>query len=283
MTTPLESDACLIALKQGDPDRYWACLFSPAHHRGALAALYAFNLEIARTRELVSEPMIGEIRLQWWREAINGERADEAIAHPIAGSLVAAIARYRLPVQPLIDLIDARIFDLYDDPMGTMVELEAYCGETASALFRLASIILADGGDMGSADLAGHAGVAFGIAGLLTAFPWHAARGQLYLSREVLERHRVKSEDISARHETAELIQALADMRLKAREHLRQAHDLLAGAPLAIRPAYLPLVVVEPRLRAMEKPGYRPFSSPIEPNRIAMLFKFWRASQTGRI
>ena len=283
MTPHLEADACLSALKQGDPDRYWACLFSPAHHRGALAALYAFNLEIARTREIVSEPMIGEIRLQWWREALDGERSDEAIAHPIAGSLIAAIARYRLPVQPLLDLIDARVFDLYDDPMGTIPALEAYCGETSSALFRLASIILADGGNMGSADLAGHAGVAFGIAGLLSAFPWYSARGQLYLPREVLERHRVTSEDISAQNETVELMQALVEMRRKAREHLSQARALLAGEPLATRLAYLPLVTVEPRLSAMEKSGYRPFASLIEPNRIAMLFRFWRAAQTGLV
>ena len=283
MTTPLETDACLSALKQGDPDRYWACLFSPAPHRGALAALYAFNLEIARTRDIVSEPMIGEIRLQWWREALNGERADEANAHPIAAPLVAAMARYRLPVQSLLDLIDARVFDLYDDPMGTIPELEAYCGLTSSALFRLASIILADGGEIGSADLAGHSGVAFGIAGLLSAFPWHVARGQLYIPSTILERHQVKSEDMSARNETAELMQALAEMRQKAREHLSQARELLAGAPIATRPAYLPLVVVEPRLRAMEKSGYRPFASVIEPNRIALLFRFWRAAQTGRV
>ena len=283
MTQPADTDFCLMTLKQGDPDRYWACLFSPQPHRVALAALYAFNLEIARTREIVSEPMIGEIRLQWWREALNGERADEAIAHPIAGPLVAAMARYRLPVKPLLDLIDARIFDLYDDPMGTITELEAYCGQTASALFRLVSIILADGGEIGSADLAGHSGVAFGIAGLSSAFPWHAARGQLYIPSTILQRYQVKSEDISTRNETAELMQALAEMRQKAREHLSQARSLLAVAPAATRPAYLPLVVVEPRLRAMEKSGYRPFTSVIEPNRIAMLFRFWRAAQTGSV
>jgi len=283
MTTPLETDACLIALKQGDPDRYWACLFSPEHHRSALASLYAFNLEMAKTREIVSEPMIGEIRLQWWREAINGERAEEAIAHPIAGPLVAAIRRYRLPVQPLLDLIDARVFDLYDDPLGTVSELEAYCGQTDSALFRLASIILADGGEIGSADLAGHAGVAFGIAGLLSAFPWHAARGQRYIPAEVLERYRVPTEDITSRRETTALMQALAELRQKAREHLNQSRALFASAPKATKPAYLPLVVVEPRLRAMEKSGYRPFTTLIEPNRIAMLFRFWRAAQTGRV
>ncbi len=282
MTTSIDADACLVALSKGDPERYWACLFSPASHRGALAALYAFNLEIARTRDLVSEPMIGEIRLQWWREALTGERADEAQAHPIAAPLVAAINRYRLPLKPLLDLIDARVFDLYDDAMPTLTHLEAYCGETASAVFRLADLILADGNAMGSADLAGHAGVAFGMTGLLTAMPWHASRGQCYLPADVLFRYGIGSDDYGSEHEVSKLKQALAELRQTARGHLAKARALLSSAPASAFPAYLPLVCVEPKLRAMENASYRPLSTRIEPSRLGMLFRFWLAARTGR-
>src|SRR3990170_2028933 len=108
---------CAALVREADRDRFLATLFAPTEHRDALFALYAFNAEIARVRELAREPMPGEIRLQWWRDTLLGATAGDAAAHPVAAALREAVVRYRLPPAMLGDLIDARGFDLYDDPM----------------------------------------------------------------------------------------------------------------------------------------------------------------------
>src|SRR5204862_302936 len=122
-------------------DRFLGALFAPAGTRGALFALYAFNVEIASVRERAREPMPGEIRLQWWRDVLNGERGGEAAANPIAAALTDTIARFALPTHRLIDLIEAHAFDLYDDPMPTFEALDGYLHHTAATIFDLAARI----------------------------------------------------------------------------------------------------------------------------------------------
>src|SRR5690606_8354919 len=123
---------------------------------GALFALYAFNVEAASIRDRIKEPMAGEIRLQWWRDAL----ANGGAGNPVADALVEAMDTYRLPPQAFIDYLDARIFDLYDDPMPSRTDLEGYCGETASALIQLSNLILDAEAAAGAAAMAGHAGCA---------------------------------------------------------------------------------------------------------------------------
>src|SRR5262249_9951086 len=93
---------CENLVRAGDKDRWLASLFAPAERRTHLHALYAFNLEVARVRELAREPMAGEIRLQWWREVIAGTRPGEAAANPVAAALVETIARCGLPAQAFL-------------------------------------------------------------------------------------------------------------------------------------------------------------------------------------
>ncbi len=138
---------CEQLVRAADKDRFLATLFAPADRRGALFALYAFNCEIVSVRDRAREPMPGEIRLQWWRDVLNGERAGEATANPVAAALTDTIARFGLPVAPLLDLIEAHAFDLYDDPMPTLAALEAYGRKTEAAVFGLAARIVVDNDD----------------------------------------------------------------------------------------------------------------------------------------
>ena len=126
-----------------------------------------------RTRRLP-----GEIRLQWWSEVIDGERADEARANPVAAALLATIERYRLSPDKLIDLIEAHRFDLYDDPMASVADLETYASRTSSTLFACATQILA-GTDAEAVCLP--AGIAYCLTAMLRAFPQHVARRQLFV------------------------------------------------------------------------------------------------------
>jgi phytoene synthase len=267
---------CEALVRAADKDRFLATLFAPAEHRAALFALYAFNLEIARVREAAREPLAGEIRLQWWSDALEGEGRGEVGAHPVAAALLAAIARYRLPVEPLKALIEARRFDLHDQPMATLAELERYADNVSSNLILLAGRVLDAGTDFPA--LAHHAGLAYALAGLLKAFPIHAARGQLYLPIELLQRHGARREDIANRQATPQLRAALADLRRAARMHLSAARPLLATAAPVVIPALLPQAPVSPMLARMERSNYDPFV-PCEIPQWRRQWLIWRAAR----
>src|SRR2546423_11683719 len=200
---------CEALVRAADKDRFLATLFAPARCRRPLFALYAFNAEVARVRELAREPMPGEIRVQWWRDVFSAAGGSDFKANPVAAALTDTITHYHLPLATFSDLIEARAFDLYDDPMATLEELESYAAKTSSALIVLATQILGAGTAPEIATLAGHAGIAYAIAGLLTAFAQHAARRQLYLPLDLLRRHGARPDDIFAGKATLELRAAL--------------------------------------------------------------------------
>jgi phytoene synthase len=274
---------CTRELKALDPDRYAACLFAPAESRPFLIALYAFNAELARIRDLVSEPMPGEIRHQWWREALSCSGKEAAWQNPVAAALIDTLKRFHLPPEPLLALIEARSFDLYADPMPTWLDLEGYCGETSSALIRLASLVLAKGEDAGSADLCGHAGVAYAITGLLRAFPIHARRQQCYIPHEVLIACDVGLDDIFEGRDSENLRAALAAMRTRAQDHLEALNARATEVAPAIRPAFYPVCLCRGYLRQMEAPDYAPFTSLITVSPLARLWTLtrsaWRAKR----
>jgi 15-cis-phytoene synthase len=156
-------DHCQELVAKADKDRYLSCLYAPASARPHLFALYAFNIEITRIRDSVSEPQIGLVRQQWWLDTIDGIYASATQDHPVAQALARAIEKANLPKQPLKNLIIARERDLYDDPFLSLNELEGYLGETSSALIQMACLMLGSS----APEAAGLAGVALGIAKML--------------------------------------------------------------------------------------------------------------------
>ncbi len=270
---------CEALVREGDPDRYLATLFAPAPARPHLYALYAFSLTVARVRDAATNPMAGEIRLQWWRDALQGEARGDVRANPVAAALEEAIKANRLSRQPLVDLIDARVFDLYEDPMPRVNDLEGYCGETASALFRIASLIIGWGAEPGGAAAAGHAGVAYGITGLLRALPWHARAGQVYLPADILGRYGVTREDIVTGRGGPGLRGACADLRDLARRHLAAYEAGRATIAPAARTAFLPVALVEPYLAAMDRTSYDPLNTSTDIHRWRRVWRLWRASR----
>jgi phytoene synthase len=169
---------CAALVREADHDRFLATLFAPAEKRDALFALYAFNVEIARIRDVAREPMPGEIRLQWWREALEGKRDSEALAHPVAASLRETLPRHAIEIEPLLALIDAHAFDLYDEPMATLADFDRYAAETQSVLFDVAAGILGVRADNLSS-LTRPAGIACAVRNALADTARHAALGDL--------------------------------------------------------------------------------------------------------
>jgi phytoene synthase len=266
---------CAEILRARDRDRYLADLFAPQFARHHLFALHAFNAEIARVPDAVSEPALGEMRLQWWRDALRGAHG----GHPVATALGGTIAECSLPLEAFERLLDARVFDLYQDPMPSMNDLEAYAGDTSSALIQLAAIVLAKGRDPGTAEAAGHAGVAYAMTGLLRALPFHAARRQFFLPADRAAAAGVSVDDVFAGTATAALGTFLAEMRSFARHHLAEARRLSAGLDPALAPAFLPLALVEPYLDRMARPGYDPLHAAVEIAPWRRQWLLWREAR----
>jgi 15-cis-phytoene synthase len=263
---------CAELVRTLDRDRFLAALFAPASQRDALFALYAFNIEVGRVREVARELLPGEIRLQWWHDVLCGERAGEAAANPVAAALLHTIERHGLAVDRLIDLIEARRFDLYDEPMAGIADLESYAERTSSAVIGLAAQILG----VDPTPAAGPAGIAYAITGLLRALPLHAARHQLYVPQELLDRYGVPPQQIFSGQSTEGLNEALAALRGLARRHLGEARERLVALRPEALPAFLPVATVRPALDLLERGD--PFA-PAEISPWRRQWLIWRAAR----
>lgn len=227
-------------VRTADRDRYVATLYAPEDKRADMLALHAFNAEMAAVRDRVRQPLPGEIRLQWWRDVIAGD-AGAASGHPVAEALVETIERRGLPRQALQNYLDARLFDLYDDPMPTRGDLEGYCGETAAAIIQLCAMVLDAEAAAGSAEASGHAGCAQAITGLLRLLPLHRRRGQCYVPKDILAASGTSPEEFLSGDGGTNAPRAVAAMIALAREHLTAFERAAATLPQILRPAYLPL------------------------------------------
>lgn len=268
---------CANLVRGGDFDRYAATLFVPPELRRSLLALYAFNLEIARIREQISQPLAGEIRLQWWSDLLAGTAHGEAAANPVADELLRTIERHALPRETFERVIEAHRFDLYDEPMQTETELQAFVLDTASALFELAARVLGDGqpGD----ELVRQAGLAFGLARIIEAVPRHASHGQIYLALDALAQAGVATEDVLAGKTSPQLQRLLQDLAAQARDHLQLALGRLLVSDTPARKAFLPLALLERRLRRLASASYQPFAAQPAPSNLSVLWTLWRAAR----
>ncbi len=274
-------EICLATLRETDRDRYLACLLAPEDKRRSLAALYAFHAELARIRDLVHEPLPGEVRLQYWRDLLEGQSHGSTEANPLASELLVAIEAHRLPRATLVAMIEARIFDLYDDPIESRNALEGYAGETASALIQLAALVLSPSDAARSSDAAGHAGVAQAIAGCLLLMPLHRHRGQLFLPLEILSAVGLDRETFLAGKDTARMTAAIDAFAGLGQEHLQKAR---AAGPVSagVMPAFLPVALAEPILRKAQKLGVGILDRPIQPPQWRRQLSMAVAAMRGR-
>jgi phytoene synthase len=253
-----ERDAAVRTIaRDGDLDRYTAALFAPRACREHLFALYAFNVELASIGEQVSEPQLGEIRLQWWRNALDRACAGDITGHPVADALGATVRECDLSQQSLAGLIDARRFDVSVKIMPDTAALDGYLANTAGALFNLASEICMAGRRTAKPraldEAVRAAGIAYGLTGLMRALPVHARRGRVDIPEDGLLRHDTSPTQLLAGEASEGLTELLADLRETARSALKSASQHLTELPPAVRPAFLPLAMVDPYLSALQK------------------------------
>jgi 15-cis-phytoene synthase len=269
---------CADLVRSHDFVRYASTLFVPAAERRALLALYAFNVEIARIRDQVSQPLPGEVRMQWWTDLLTGAGHGGVEGNPVAFELQLAIRAYGLPAEPMLRLIEEHQFDLYNDPMPTLAALEGYVHETASALFALAARILA----LPSAEiehLARHAGFAEGFVQVIASLPRDAARRQLFLPLQFLQSQGSGMEEVFSGKQTPKLRAAVDRLLGEAQRHFQTAEELLEQAPARVRPAFLSLALVRRDLARMSRADNDPFILRAR-SRFSILWVLWRASRS---
>ena len=269
---------CAELVRSHDFPRYASTLFVPAPQRRALLALYAFNVEISRVREQVSQPLPGEVRLQWWTDMLAGAGHGGVEGNPVAAELGLAIRGWHLPVERLSRLIDEHQFDLYNDPMPSMAALEGYINDTACALFSLGAGIAGCQSEE-IEHLARHAGLAQGITQVISALPLDAPRRQLFVPLQLLESQGSGMEEVFFGKETPKVRAALDQLIAEARGHLTTAFALLAGAPPAVRQVFLPLALVSRDLKRMSRADSDPFALRVT-SRLRTLWTLWRASRS---
>ena len=277
---------CADQVRRFDHDRYLSCLFAPAGRREDLFALYAFNLEVAKTAEMVSEAALGQMRLQWWRDAIEGIYAGRPARHEVAVPLAEAVRRHGLGRATFERLIEAREFDLDGAPPATLAALVDYAEATSAGLVQLALQVLGaprsetqGGCEMqGGAEAAAagrHVGIAWALTGLLRAVPFHAGQKRLYLPRDLGEAAGLKVGDLFELRSTPALRGVVEQVAERAAVHLGEARALGARVPRQALPALLPATLASQSLATLEKAGYDPFDAGVQARLPGRAWRLW--------
>jgi phytoene synthase len=271
---------CQSLVRERDYDRFLADLFASAEQRPHLFALHAFENEIVHVANAVREPMAGEIRYQWWRDVIDGERAEEAAANPVAAALLEAVAARGLPRDLLLGFVDKHSLDLADAPPDNSETMLAYIDATAVVSVGLSVRILV--GEMPSvtpAVLA--AGRAIGLSKILTNFARDAARGRLFVPLDLLAKHDVHSRAVFAGESSAGLSAAMRELRMRARTEIENLRGI--AIPMAALPAFLLVAVLPKYLSRMDRSNFDPFRTPFETSRLRRQFSIWRSARRGAL
>jgi len=269
-------------VRRHDRDRYQTALFAPADRRDALFALYAFNYEIARVREIVTQPMLGQIRLQWWREIIDAAFSGAPPRpHEIAKPLAAAIGGHRLTRVHFDRMIDTRERDLADEPPATLAALEDYAEGTAATLLYLALEVL---GVTEPAVLAParEVGIGYALAGLLRAMPFHARAGRRYIPADLAERAGLDPQDYAALRDTPALRAAAAQVAEAAAGHLQAARRNRREVPRKALAALLPAVITDRFLARLKQAHYNPFAPELAAPDPLQSWRLFAAALRGR-
>jgi phytoene synthase len=256
---------CAREVRRFDNDRFVAALFAPAAAREALFALYAFNLEVARIRERVKEPLLGEMRLTWWQETIErvyagGREPDQ----PVAAALAAAVRAHELSRLPFERLLEARRADMRDEAPADLAGLTDYARATAGSLSILALEVLGTAASRPAAAAAEQVSVAWALIGLLRAVPFHARARRVYLPADLSRRAGLDVWALFDRGRTHGLAQVVEWVAAEADAHLRSARALRRDVPRAAIPTLLLATLADAYLACLARCRYDPFDAAVQ-------------------
>ncbi|CAF25981.1 phytoene/squalene synthase family protein [Bartonella quintana] len=263
----------LNILRATDRDRYISVLFAPKKKRRALAALYAFNAEVVRVRESVHDPLIGEIRLRWWYDSIAHSEMQKSESNPILNDLFMAITLFNLPKTAFLRYCDAKILDLYHNPIATLHDLKLYCGETASIILQLSCQILDPDAAQDFTDAYEQGGIAQGLSGVLRLLSFMQSRYQYYLPSDILKAVGVNREELeSDRISNEQKCHIIETMVALSQDHYTRFYEHFSALPKTLKPAFLPLAIIPASLQKAVQLGAAVFQ---ESATLPLLHRYW--------
>jgi NADH dehydrogenase [ubiquinone] 1 alpha subcomplex assembly factor 6 len=247
-------------LRQQDFDRYLTWLYAPARARPALLALYTLNLELANSVEQTHEPMLGEIRLAWWREGIArayaGNQSDTPHAHPLLQAIADAIVPTKLPQAWLEELIVARLSDVYHTRFATLADLCAYLDQSAGQLMQAAVYICDTHTPKEGLAAASALGRAWGLVGLLRAVVYHARQQRFYLPTASLQDADAAAQSLLSDALPPALKPILQEMAASAQGALSHSRSLSLHLSRAARTPMLLGVLAQDYLKRIQQQDY---------------------------
>ena len=266
-------------VRQHDQDHYLASLVAPEDKRPHLLALYAFSVEISRIASLVHEPQLGEIRLQWWLDTLDGIYDGVAQAQPVARALGAAIKVGDIPKHALVNLAKAHAFDFYSDAMPNLFDLEAYLGETCSSLIQMAAMILDRDSARECAEAAGLAGVVYGLAQVLNHLPVARRLQQNFIPAELLLGHQIPSEGLYEPGNGKAVAGLLEELLSQAKERQTQLRRGAGTIKQQVAPAFLHVTLANAMLDRAKKRGAGVLTQGCELGQLRKQWLLWRAAR----
>jgi phytoene synthase len=276
------ADVVRLAARAHERDRYLSALLAPRGVREDLIALAAFAGEIARIAAVVHEPMAGEIRLQWWRDALEALERGEKSGHPVADAVGAARMRHRLPKGLLHGIIDAHTIGLYEERLADDPALRSFLAKTEGAMFTLGLRILGRS-DATAQEAADAAGRAYGLARVLVELPALWAQGRTLLPESRLQAAGLSPAEVKAGVAAARLWPVVRDLAEEARRQLGRAREGWRRLIVEERAGLLPLALVEPYLRALERRGRDLLRDPTDILPLRRVWQLWWAWRSGSL
>ncbi len=274
----IEDAAATALVREHDRDRYRSTLFAPPEKRRALTALYALNVELERIVLVTDEPMAGQIRLQWWRDSIDFAEPQVKVGSPLADALRSAMFEHNLPKERLIGMVDAHSPIMFGEAPETERALKDMFRATEGVVFELAAAILGDTSEA-AREASRHAGVAYGLTEMFIELPLLASRRRLMLPKSYVETREIDLDAVYRGETTPNFAAATADLRGLASRFLKQFRTASANLDARAWPAFLPLTLVKPYLKAMTAPGFDPLQTVVSLNPVRRLWRIWRSAR----
>lgn len=257
-----EAETIRQSARDGAPDRYLSALLSPRAARDDLITLAAFSAEIGKIGRQVQEAYLGEIRIQWWRDALSSSATENKSGHPVADAFADVIARHELSRSALDDFFDASAHTLFPNPPDDDAQLAQAIRMTEGMLFTFATKILGLRDADATAGLIDHGAQAYGRARLALDLPYALAANRLPVPLSAIS----DAEDPDWRAVVASLAET-------ARSHLAHVRSAYSTAPSPVKSALLPVALVEPYLRVVSRANHDPARDVAG---VAPLTRTWR-------
>jgi 15-cis-phytoene synthase len=261
-----------------DLARYLSALYAPEAKRADLFALYAFDAEMQRIPYLVKESGMGEIRLQWWREVLDGQRDGEASGNPLASAILDVLRRHELPFSAFDRYFDAASFAFYHDPFSDRHAFEAWAGATHSAIMQMAALILDPEAAKLAAESSGHAGVVYAVADVLRHLPRTRSRGQCYVPEDILTACSLTRETFVHGGTDDALKRATDAFAALGQEHMAKFEAARRSLPALVKPATLPAFAAAKVLAKSVSPALKPAVQGVSLTALPTFWTIFRAA-----